>query len=82
MKKVFPKEYSVVPILISEILSTIGPHFKKRIDKYIIIESNPSKSLDDLISLFLITQNFSKTISSAISTNGKISLLLSLFNLS
>jgi len=61
-QKVFPKELNVIPNLIVQTLTSVTPHFRKRIDTYVLSENNP-KSVEDLISVFEISDNFARTIS-------------------
>jgi ABC-type sugar transport system permease subunit len=55
----------VLPALIAQIMTSFVGSFKLKISVYILNENNP-QSLEDLISLYSVTNSFSKTIQSVI----------------
>eukprot|EP01114_Cavostelium_apophysatum_P016213 TRINITY_DN455_c0_g1_i1.p1 TRINITY_DN455_c0_g1~~TRINITY_DN455_c0_g1_i1.p1 ORF type:complete len:742 (+),score=173.09 TRINITY_DN455_c0_g1_i1:323-2548(+) len=67
--KVFPKDSSVVPTLVAKVLSHFTASFQKRIDTVVLGEQNKSGHLlEDLISLFGQTVDFSRSVLAVITS--------------
>lgn len=65
----FQKEDNVIPSLIIETLRAFTPPFRQRLASYVLVDSNP-RPLNDLISAYDITLNFSKSIVPSLSSAG------------
>jgi hypothetical protein len=80
--QVFAKELPVIPALLQQTLSLLSPSFKKRIESFILYpkfhlendlrlyhryEANP-QPLEDLITLYGVTQTFARTVTNLLSS--------------